>query len=189
MTMLSYTLEEITHEAGKLRSFWGCSDPVRICRNLGILLMYHPLGTCEGSCKGYFLTACKMKAIIVNNALSEQEQRIIIAHELGHATLHSKAAESHDFHEFSLLDEADIMEYEANVFAAELLIDEGTLIESIKDGLTCDQLAASFNVPYELLAFKMRVLQRKGFSISELPVYAHGNFLKGSIYKEDAYGI
>lgn len=189
MNMLSYTLEEIAHAADKLRSFWGCSDPVRLCRRLGILLMYHPLGTCEGSCKGYFLTACKMKAVVVNNALSEQEQRIIIAHELGHSVLHCKAADSRDFHEFSLLDEADSMEYEANVFAAELLIDEESLLERIADGMTYSQLAADFNVPYELMAFKVRVLQKKGYELSDPPAYAHGNFLRDGIYKEDTYGL
>ncbi len=183
MIMLSYNPDEITYEAQKLQNFWGCSDPVRLCKRLGILLMYHPLGNCDGSCKGYFLTACRMKAIVVNNALSEQEQTIIIAHELGHATLHSKAAESQQFHEFSLLDEADTMKYEANIFAAELLIDEETLLERINDNMTYSQLSSYFNVPYEFMAFKVRVLQRKGYKLSDPPSYAHGNFLKDGIYK------
>ena len=65
------------------------------------------------------------KLIYVNNSLPPEEQRFTIAHEIGHAVLHSDVGDSIDFqgpdgHRYS--DAQGYREQEANAFAAELLM-------------------------------------------------------------------
>ena len=48
----------------------------------------------------------------------------MIAHELGHAVLHSKIATMKGFQEMEVLDGSSLEENEANFFAAELLLED-----------------------------------------------------------------
>ena len=85
---------------------------------MDIQVIKRPMGASAQSCKGFFLVSSRCKLIVINSDLPESIQRIIIAHELGHAVLHSDSAIS-AFHEFAMFDDTDRMEYEANVFAAD----------------------------------------------------------------------
>ena len=113
---------------------------------------------------------------MINRDLPESIQRIIIAHELGHAVLHSDSAIS-AFHEFAMFDDTDRMEYEANVFAAEFMLSDDEVMESLEMQMDFFQMARCLYVPPELLDFKLRILQRQGIKINA-PYIAHGDFLK-----------
>ena len=89
------------------------------------------MGASAQSCKGFFLVSSRCKLIVINSDLPESIQRIIIAHELGHAVLHSDSAIS-AFHEFAMFDDTDRMEYEANVFAAEFMLSDDEVMESLE---------------------------------------------------------
>ena len=72
-------------------------------------------------------------------------------------------------------------EYEANLFAAELLIDDRQLLELLNDGdKSFFGVARELYVPAELLDFKFRVLKQKGYRI-EAPYIASADFLKNDI--------
>ena len=88
-----------------------------------IQVMKRPMGKSAKSCKGFFLVSSRCKLIMINSDLPESIQRSILVHELGHADLHSDSAIS-AFHEFTFLDDTDRMEYEANIFAAEFLLND-----------------------------------------------------------------
>lgn len=102
----------------RLKTKYQTEDPYDICGYMDIQVMKRPMGSSARSCKGFFLCSTRCKMIVINSDLPDSIQRIIIAHELGHAVLHSDSAIS-AFHEFSMFDDTDRMEYEANVFAAE----------------------------------------------------------------------
>ena len=72
------------------------------------------------------------------------------------------------------------MEYEANIFAAELLLDDSDVL----DGLNCDQsffqAASSLNVPAEILDFKFRTLKWKGYKVIDAPFYSSNTWLKNA---------
>ena len=59
-------------------------NPFAIAAFLNITVLFEELG----SIKGYFNKAYGYKFIHVNKNLSEREQTIVAAHELGHAVLH-----------------------------------------------------------------------------------------------------
>ena len=56
-------------------------NPFRLCADMGIKLLYQPLGTDPDAIKGFYLESKRIRTIIVI-------QRIIVSHELGHAVLH-----------------------------------------------------------------------------------------------------
>ena len=152
----------IRQEVSRLKMKYQTDDPYEICEYLDIQVMERPMGKSPRSCKGFFLVSSRCKLIVINSDLPDSIQRIIIAHELGHAVLHSDSA-INTFHEFAMFEDTNRMEYEANVFAAEFMLS--------------DQTAKCLYVPPELLDFKLRILQCQGVRIIA-PYIAHGDFLK-----------
>ena len=90
-------------------------DPYEICEYLDIQVMERPMGKSHRSCKGFLLVSPRCFLIVPNSVLFVCFFRIIIAHELGHAVLHSDSA-INTFHEFAMFEDTNRMEYEANVF-------------------------------------------------------------------------
>ena len=155
----------------------GETDPFRICEALGILTLFEPMGTYPEACKGFFLAQSRKMAVTINSDLSEELQKIICAHELGHAVLHRKSVKLKAFHDFMLFDTISHYEYEANLFAAELLLRDKDVIEALNEGLSFFQAAQKLNVPDELLDFKLRAMKRKGYKFIA-PISARSDFLK-----------
>ena len=166
----------IKQEAHRLKMKYQTTDPYDICTSMDIQVIKRPMGASAQSCKGFFLVSSRCKLIVINSDLPESIQRIIIAHELGHAVLHSDSAIS-AFHEFAMFDDTDRMEYEANVFAAEFMLSDDEVMESLEMQMDFFQMARCLYVPPELLDFKLRILQRQGIKI-KAPYIAHGDFLK-----------
>ena len=155
----------IKQEANRLKMKYQTTDPYDICTSMDIQVIKRPMGASAQSCKGFFLVSSRCKLIVINSDLPESIQRIIIAHELGHAVLHSDSAIS-AFHEFAMFDDTDRMEYEANVFAAEFMLSDDEVMESLEMQMDFFQMARCLYVPPELLDFKLRILQRQGIKIS-----------------------
>lgn len=100
-------------------------DPKIIANNLNIQVRYLPYKTT----KGYFIKINGNKFIIINSTLDEPIQQIVLAHELGHALLHSNKTNFLKYEKGLLLVQDDdlfnsncIYENQANKFAAELLM-------------------------------------------------------------------
>ena len=81
------------------------------------------------------------------------------------------------FHEMVLFDTVDFREYEANIFASELLLSDEDVLETLNDDLFFFQAASVLCVPAEMLDFKFRVMKRKGYKL-ESPIVSHGDFMK-----------
>ena len=58
-------------------------------------------------------------------------QRVILAHEIAHSVLHTNITAA--FHEFTLFDDTDRQEYEANLFAAELLLSDDCVLNALNE--------------------------------------------------------
>jgi Zn-dependent peptidase ImmA (M78 family) len=86
------------------------------------------------------------------------------------------------FQETELFAMGHSMEYEANVFAADLLIDDKELLDMLGDeNASFYSVARELYVPAALLDFKFRALKRKGYHF-EAPVTSTGDFLKDDVY-------
>ena len=64
---------------------YGTNDPFEICRQLGIEMLYLPLGRMRGYC----YKNEDGQAIVLNDNLDEHEAGVVCAHELGHVLLHA----------------------------------------------------------------------------------------------------
>ena len=118
---------------------------------------------------------------MINSDLSREFQRVICAHELGHAVLHNDVAGVKDFHDFSMFNMNSQRENEANIFAAELLLEDEDVYTALNEDTTFFQAAADMCVPFELLDFKFRVMKWKGYMIVDSPVYSQSNWLKNTV--------
>lgn len=96
----------------------------------------------------------KNKIIYLNDSLDTIIERHILAHELGHAILHTKTnityLESNTFYS------KEKIEVAANNFAAELLI-EDSLFDKYKHH-TIDEMASIENLPKELIRIKLKYI-------------------------------
>ncbi|MGN1073474.1 MAG: ImmA/IrrE family metallo-endopeptidase [Eubacteriales bacterium] len=162
--------DSIEREAESLIEECGTRDPFDIARQTGALVRYKELG----SLKGMYLCLGGERFIVIHPALPSAVRRVVCAHELGHDRLHRAQAQCHALHEFAVQTGGDRTEYEANVFAAALLIDEQELFEHAELG--AEQLARLFGVDVDLLAIRLLSLRAKGY---DCPVLSYrSDFLK-----------
>lgn len=127
-------------------------DPFAIARELGIIIKYKYLS--DDYPKGMFKKVLRRRFIILNMSriIDENELRIVMAHELGHAVLHNSdsAFFLHDHTFYS----RGRFEKEANAFAAELLIDTSIIDELYINNYSINQLALFYSVPIEFIKIK-----------------------------------
>ncbi|MBQ6946504.1 MAG: ImmA/IrrE family metallo-endopeptidase, partial [Clostridia bacterium] len=94
-------------------------NPAEIARALEIGVKYADIG----ALKGFYTVIMETPFIVLNQNISEEEQRTILAHELGHHLLHEHLVQQDGIRETVLYDLSSQPEYEANVFSAHLLLD------------------------------------------------------------------
>lgn len=152
-------------------------DPFRLCRAMGIKLIFQPMGKDPDAVKGFFLESKRIRTITVNSDLPEIFQRIIVAHEICHAMFHRKSG-IHAFHEVALFDQNSVLEKEANLFAAEFLLSDESVFDVLNRDTTFFSAASALYVPAELLDFKFRLMKWKGYKLIEPPISARSNFLR-----------
>ena len=172
------SIDWISREVARLKRVYDETDPFKLCHAMGILILYESMGTYEGACKGFFLAQSRKKSITINSDMPLALQRIIATHELGHAVLHAKATGVNAFHDFALFDGTSRMEYEANIFAAEFLMEDEDVLDRLNDDISFFGAACALRVPAELLDFKFRIMKRKGFKMIDPPLMCNSNFLK-----------
>lgn len=176
---------EICEAVERLKKKYSESDPFRLCRDMGVVLLFQSLGKGPDAIKGFYLECKRIKTITVNSDLPLVIQKIIVAHELGHASLH-RAEGLYAFHEVAMFDESSMMEKEANLFAAEFLMDDRDVLCALNRDTTFFTAAAMLRVPAELLDFKFRVMKWKGYKLIEPPINANSNFLRDMEVPENA---
>ena len=101
----------------------------------------------------------------VSKKCSEEEQRFIVAHELGHCCLHKEVLKNNRVEFFGppIEGEDESHEAEADRFAMELLIPEGKLrtVRSLLIRKRLAFLAESFVVPSEIMRERHKMLELK----------------------------
>lgn len=169
--------DEIVKSVKKLKKRYHEDNLFELCGNMGIILLPQSFGTQKGAIMGFFLEQRRIKTITYNSDLSEDLQRIIVGHELGHSVLHARDG-IHAFHDVGLFDVSSRFEKEANLFAAEYLLEDDEVLETLAQEGDFFSAAAVLRVPVELLDFKFRIMKWKGYELTEPPIFAQSNFLR-----------
>jgi len=124
----------------------GTRIPEKIAREFDIEVVKKPYTT---NTKGFFIKILRNKYITVNSNLAMPCQSIVLAHELGHALLHS-SQDIYFIREYTFFP-IGRYEIEANKFAAELLIDD----DEIRKDLSIPEMSRWLGVPEELVKYKL----------------------------------
>lgn len=128
---------------------YGTDNPVKIAKELGIQIMYAPLG---GSKYGNYIRYKRVKTIIIDKAATPPKLiRFVFAHELGHAVC-TPDANTQWLDEYTLGVNSSQVESIANKFAVELLLNDRYLRDNGEYGLY--QLAHYRGVPEKLVNLK-----------------------------------
>ena len=141
-------------------------DPFEIARQLGIEVLF-----CDGfnSMKGMYRVIKRNRFIFINRDLTPQMQRIVCAHELGHDQLHRSLARTDSLQEFALYDMTTKPEYEANIVAAEILLDTDEVLDYVYNyGYTSEQIARAMDTDINLVAIKVAHLAEAGYTLQRI---------------------
>lgn len=163
----------INDRALNLINTYDTRDPFEIAKQLGIKIY---LRNDFNSVKGMYMVILRNRCIFINNNLCHHTQRILCAHELGHDILHRELAKSKALQEFVLYDMKNRPEYEANVFASELLLPDEEVYQYVLDGYDIVQIASIMNTDINLLLIKMAQLNKRGYNF-KTPYMPSGDFL------------
>lgn len=156
---------EIVQRANSLVALCGTRDPLKMAKDLGVEVLYYPFNKQRGAYK----VALHNRFIFIKNDLHPVMENIVLLHELGHDTLHrKKAAELGGFKEFEIFNMRDHrMEYEANVFVAQVSLPDDDFLELAERGYDTEQIARALNSDINLVALKVDTLVSQGYRLRQ----------------------
>ncbi len=165
---------DIIKRADKLVSDIGTRDPFKIARELGICVM--PVDFRKQ--KGAYKVIMRNRFIFLKSDLHPVMEKIVLLHEIGHDRLHrAEAIQAGGFQEFNIFNmRENRMEYEANLFTAQVSLPDDDVLELIWNGYDSQQIARQLHSDINLVALKTDALIKQGYNFS--PQEHRNNFLK-----------
>lgn len=171
---MPYKMETIAKLADKLAKKYKTRNPYELAEALGIVVRYHSFK----NLKGVYKIINKVRFVILNNDLKEYMAKMVLWHEIGHDSLHRNDVKNiGSFKEFVLFDMSKSrMEYEANIFAAQLALSDEEVLEYISYGYDIAQIANAMESDINLVALKTNILINRGYDLKQQDYKS--NFLK-----------
>jgi len=156
-------IDTILHRADQLVRKTGCRDPEAIADYLGITIMESGFR----KQKGIYLVIEKYPYIFISSGMEDAMRRVVLMHEIGHDRLHrDRAAIFQDCDLFAnVFDEENIMEFEANLFAAQVLLPDASMLDFIRRGMSSEEIARAMKTDINLVAFKADEMKRRGIDL------------------------
>lgn len=136
----------IKQKANSLAKKYNSRNPFEIIKNLNVILVYYPLK----DVRGFYQFFQRNNIIYIDENLSENEQIMVCAHELGHMLLHKNSNAL--FMDTRTHFVTTKYENEANAFAAELLIPDSIILDN--PGMTKSQIARLSGYNEKIMEFK-----------------------------------
>lgn len=164
----------IYNKVEKLVKQFHTRDPFKILEELNVVVgetdRYEKL-------KGYCFMSCQTIYVMTSSFLTDEEKRIVAAHELGHIILHRTQLKMAPMKDTVLYNMQDNSEYEANLFAADLLLDDNDIATlSQNEDLNYFGLCSLLNSSPELMSFKLYSLIKRGENYN-MPMELQSDFL------------
>jgi Zn-dependent peptidase ImmA (M78 family) len=180
MKMINNRICEI---ANRIISKHKSRDPFEIAKGMGIKIIYFDRKT---KLLGMYHVIERNRFIFLNPYIDEYTKKMVMAHELGHDTLHRELAKREGFKEYEIFDVKSAAEYEANVFAAHLLLDDREIIDMARKGYDDVRIAGELGVNINMLLFKIREMNRNGagFRLRDIPRADFFGHMDGKHYTE-----
>ena len=152
----------IHKEARRLVRRCGARDPFQIAKELGIHVIFN---YDFQALKGMYKVIHRSRFIFINGNLNKRDRKTVCAHELGHDRFHRRLAKTTALQEFVLYDMHSRPEYEANIFASELIISDDDIFSLIEDACDIYQMAAELDADMNLILIKIDELRKQGYDV------------------------
>ena len=157
----------------KIAKTTGTRDTLQIMKARDIIVTSADLG----NLLGMYSALLRNRFVILNKNLDEYMERMVCAHELGHDCLHRSIARQGAMQEFGLFNITNSTEYEANAFAAHLLMPDDDFLESLHEGKDVVQLSSLFGCNVNLVLIKVQEMVNLGYDL-RVPMEPNPKFLK-----------
>lgn len=117
--------------------------------------------------RGAYKVLMRNRFIFIKNDLHPVMESIVMLHEIGHDVLHRKeAVKAGGFKEFNIFNmRENRMEYEANVFASQVSLDDEEILEYIHYGYDIQRIASAMHTDANLVALKTDALIAQGYCL------------------------
>lgn len=165
--------EYIQNVANNLIKKFDTRDPFQICQAIGVEVFYADLG----SLKGMYKYLKKNRFAVINENLDPFTKTLVCAHELGHDILHQNLARKVCLQEFILYDMKSRPEYEANLFATEILLPDDIILNLARDGYDIEQISKELCTDINLIALKVSSMNTRGYRFNNT-IDAKSDFLR-----------
>lgn len=153
----------IWEQAHRLTKRYETRDPFKLIDALHIHLM---TPNNLGGLKGFYYTLCRERYVVINGKMNERDQLLVSAHELGHDRLHRQLARVSPLKDFAFYEVTSHTEYEANLFASELLVSDEDVEECVKEGMDYLSMCRTLGFHPQLMAFKLYGMVRRGYHLN-----------------------
>ena len=163
-------IQTIAHE---LITKFDTRDPFELCKAIGVEVFYADLG----NLKGMYKYLKKNRFAVINEKLDVYTRTLVCAHELGHDILHQDLAKKICLQEFILYDMRSRPEYEANLFASEILLPDEKIFTFAREGYDVEQIAKELCTDVNLVAIKVASMNTRGYRFNTIDS-PKCNFLK-----------
>ena len=141
----------------------GTRNPMKIASEIGVMLRYSEE---LDKLLGLYTYRWKHRIILLNDKMEEI-----------HDALHRDIAKGEGLKEFVLFNMKDTTEYEANAFAAHLIIDDDDIYSMSKEKYDVVQMAKMLNVNINLVLIKLQELNKLGYDF-RVPCEADSFFFR-----------
>lgn len=160
---MSVQIAEIIETANRMVADVGTRDPYKMARELGINII--PMNFKRQ--RGAYKVTMRNRFIFISQNLHPVMENIVMLHEIGHDTFHrNEAVKAGVFKEFSIFDMRESrMEYEANIFTAQVSLDDDEILEYIARGYDVQQIARAMYSDINLVALKADALMLQGYNL------------------------
>lgn len=154
-------IQTIAHE---LIAKFDTRDPFELCKAIGVEVFYADLG----NLKGMYKHLKKNRFAVINEKLDVYTRTLVCAHELGHDILHQDLAKKICLQEFILYDMRSRPEYEANLFASEILLPDEKIFTLAREGYDVEQIAKELCTDVNLVAIKVSSMNTRGYRFNTI---------------------
>lgn len=154
----------------------GTRDSERIAKEIGIWI--YDVDS-FGELLGMYTFRWNHRLMLLNQRMSYYLRQMVIAHELGHDSQHrDRAKASGDgLKEFSLFQMKDTTEYEANAFAAHILLDNDEVYHYACSGYDVVQISQMMGSDINLMLIKLQEMNKLGYDFN-VPFDADSKFFR-----------
>jgi len=170
--------DHIFSEAMKYRRRVKSSDPYDLLKFLKAELHWSNVYQ-EDGLRGYCVVINRTKFVVINDKISDEEKRVVAAHEAAHLILHKADLKSGSLRDVDVFHPGSSLEREANLFAADFLVSDEDVLEIVNQGENdFYKIARELNIPAAFFAFKVYSMVERGYDDLRLPVDLDSTFLK-----------